>query len=750
MAQDEPVFHRISLEQGLSDSRVSSITQDKHGFMWFGTAAGLNRYDGYSIKVYEEGSGGLTANGISALYCSKAGRLYAGDGQGLLEYDYAADSFRRPRGTDSARLNTKGYQINLMAEDALRRIYLGCVREGFHRYDPRTGLIEDLNKVLSAPRIAHVSGLTFGKDGRLWITTQKQGFFVVNPANNTWQEIPQPIYKGILDTCCGAVHRTVFIDDDRLLLGQHSMGLIIYNTRTLSFTRHNGILGQNDSVRFNAVYRLIKDYRGRIWAGTAYFGLAQYLPATDDVIQYKYDPYNPSSYGGYRVSALYEDREHNIWVGTGGYGVCRFHPDKAVARYFPWYPLGDRTPPGPEVLSSGAHDSAAVWVGTDRGPALFDFHRGTFKSFRYESSYNPERPGSNINYIYRDRRGYVWMGSRSLGLSKYDPRSNTFYRYRKTGDAPYNDYGKHLRGELPGNVVRTVAEDPAGNLLLLIDHRIAIFDPATAVCRYHNTDTSLPLLRLKGVTDFLATPQGLVYSTDTGGVAQVFRYNFGTGASTLLAKLTGEDPRPTLNRLYVLRDGTLAAATTNGIFLIGKEGGIIRHHVWDGPGRKNRIVGLAQDAADERLWVCTDRHIGSLHLGTGHWRWLGAADGLKPTRFFGDAFRVLPNGRLLVGSSDGIFVVNTSQISTGAAAVRPPVLVDFSVSGKPFPLAAPLQDLREIRLKHNQNFFSFGMSTLSFGEGVATEYGYKLEGFDRDWQTAGPDRRGQYTGSTLR
>jgi ligand-binding sensor domain-containing protein len=44
---------QIELEHGLSQSSVSSIVQDSYGFMWFGTQDGLNRYDGYTVKVFK-------------------------------------------------------------------------------------------------------------------------------------------------------------------------------------------------------------------------------------------------------------------------------------------------------------------------------------------------------------------------------------------------------------------------------------------------------------------------------------------------------------------------------------------------------------------------------------------------------------------------------------------------------------------------------------------------------------------------
>src|SRR5580700_4587028 len=49
---DDLRFSRLSTAQGLSQTRVAQIVQDDRGFMWFGTQYGLNRYDGYSYKVF--------------------------------------------------------------------------------------------------------------------------------------------------------------------------------------------------------------------------------------------------------------------------------------------------------------------------------------------------------------------------------------------------------------------------------------------------------------------------------------------------------------------------------------------------------------------------------------------------------------------------------------------------------------------------------------------------------------------------
>ncbi len=72
-------FRHISIEDGLSSSVITSISQDNQGFMWFGTLNGLNRYDGYRMKVYRDALGandGSPAHAISSIIEAKGGGIW--------------------------------------------------------------------------------------------------------------------------------------------------------------------------------------------------------------------------------------------------------------------------------------------------------------------------------------------------------------------------------------------------------------------------------------------------------------------------------------------------------------------------------------------------------------------------------------------------------------------------------------------------------------------------------------------------
>ena len=78
-------FDHLNIEQGLSQSSIHVIFQDSRGFMWFGTQDGLNRYDGYTFKIYKpdpDAPSSLSDRWITAILEDKEGYLWIGTRQG--------------------------------------------------------------------------------------------------------------------------------------------------------------------------------------------------------------------------------------------------------------------------------------------------------------------------------------------------------------------------------------------------------------------------------------------------------------------------------------------------------------------------------------------------------------------------------------------------------------------------------------------------------------------------------------------
>jgi ligand-binding sensor domain-containing protein/anti-sigma regulatory factor (Ser/Thr protein kinase) len=718
----------VSLEQGLSDVRVLSIVQDRYGYMWFGTANGLNRYDGYTIRVYLEGERGLPGNTVKALFRRKNGDLWVGTNKGAVVYDYVRDSFLRPFDNRLFEDTSAEGTVNVFAEDISGRLYLGCNKALF-RFDGRW--VENYGKIHGYPSMSIVAGLRFRPDHHLWVTTLNRGFYRIDIRNDSVKQI---IYK----TEFGegpelSMHEVEIVDERNLLIGIHSYGLALLDTGSLKFSTVPGFLGKSDSIRYNAVMSIYRDHKNRYWIGTVYHGLVQYIPHTNQLISYRNDVFNKYSYGEYYINCLYEDREHNIWIGTNRNGAFHFNPNYNNSWLIP--PLSaafGSAFPGREVLSVCLMDSTTAWLGTDKGAAFCDFGKETIVPFKGIGDYERNSVGINVNYTFRDKDGILWFAPRALGLVRYDPRTGKYVNFHRDDSS---------RRPLLEDFISNIIQQPDGNLLLLIQQRLSVFHTKTFEAYDHRTDSTHPLFRLKQVRDFyLEHDTSLIIGTDAKGF-RLYRYSYVTRRLSRIA--TPDSTKGVyLNAITPMPDGSIACAASNGIHIVEKDGRIRKHYLSNEPFFRNKVQGLITGIPGY-IWFCTDRNIGRVELSTGNVIWLGETNGIGANRFFGKAFRLLPDGRMVIGSASGFYLIDASDIHSERSPA--PYLVGFKVFNEPYVFDRPIQDVRVVHLSHKENFFSFELSSLNYRLSNDIEYAYKLEGLDRDWQYKGKERTGIYT-----
>src|SRR6478735_5969990 len=87
-------FNRLSIKNGLPEGVITYVLQDKQGYMWIGTQAGLVRYDGYTTKVYQFGVEDPLSASIRSIYEDRWGGLWVGTWlEGLYNYNRATDTF---------------------------------------------------------------------------------------------------------------------------------------------------------------------------------------------------------------------------------------------------------------------------------------------------------------------------------------------------------------------------------------------------------------------------------------------------------------------------------------------------------------------------------------------------------------------------------------------------------------------------------------------------------------------------------
>ena len=135
-------FRTLTVNDGLSQSHVETIAQDRDGYIWLGTAAGLNRFDGYDVTVYKHDSDdavSLSHDGVSALHVDAQGTVWVGTNGGLNRFVSRTDSFDHWTFDPSDPSTLYAGGVNVITSDRAGFLWVGT--EGLNRVDPRTGTV---------------------------------------------------------------------------------------------------------------------------------------------------------------------------------------------------------------------------------------------------------------------------------------------------------------------------------------------------------------------------------------------------------------------------------------------------------------------------------------------------------------------------------------------------------------------------------------------------------------------------------
>ena len=136
VAAHDYMFKHLEVKDGLSNNQVNSIYKDSNGFMWFGTASGMNLYDGYSIKVYrsrQDDEKSLPDSYIEKIQEDAAGNLWLETGAGYAIYNSVSDDFNRDVETWMWNIGIVG-RPTLIYIDKEKDFWIYVMGKGVYRY----------------------------------------------------------------------------------------------------------------------------------------------------------------------------------------------------------------------------------------------------------------------------------------------------------------------------------------------------------------------------------------------------------------------------------------------------------------------------------------------------------------------------------------------------------------------------------------------------------------------------------------
>ena len=733
-SKSEMEFYQINAVQGLSNDNVNSICRGPQGFMWFGTYSGLNRYDGYNIKVYKhdnEDSTSLSNNWIRDIVTDSKGDLWVGTNQGLNKYLPKYDSFQRYLDEFYIR------QVTILRDSILAActgsglaIYLGQ-EDRFKFFEPNP----NVDSTLSSWDVMEVTTLN---DGTILVSTDKHPVQKLNLEKGTFTtafdhpEIPDD-----------SEDEFIFQDSEGYIwFGSLENGLKRYNPKTGSMIDYTGGSGYGKN-RQEITEKLIEIPEGKVLVPAGGGGGLNIFDLQADTFSVILpDPKDKNSISSGDLAEVYYDEQSGIlWLGTLSGGVNVYDPKRkkfTTVKNNPYVPSS--LSPNP-VMDFHKDSQGQLWVGTDHGG--LNLYRGEKKGFKHfkEGANNPNSLGSDaILDIEEYPPGNLLIGTWGGGINSIDIKNYEIKKYLENSDDP---------NSLPSNHVFEIFVDSQNRVWATSwGEGAGIFDPQTGNFEPLNFNFRDPLY-IKSIAEdqfgniwFAGLNNGIwIYHNET---KKLTRMREETQDSLTLSII---QPR----QLYFADNNFMWVASESGLYKINSTSKATAKHYSKSTGLPTNSIMSVIRADNGKIWCGSNQGLIEIDPFSQKITNYDVADGLQGNQFLSNSVYKDSQGKLYFGGNNGYNVFQPDDIPINTL---PPkiVFLEFSIFNESIdfrkdntPLEYHINQTKKIKLNHTQNVFTFKFAALNYTNPQQNQYAYKLEGFDKEWNYIGNKRTATYT-----
>ncbi len=719
---DEVQFRSFGTDQGLSNNHVNAVFKDSRGFVWIGTASGLNRYDGYDFQLFQcqrPDTTRLHDNYIQELQEDKRGRLWVFAGDQYSIFNPETEKFHWLNDIDLQSVGIPDYpnRIRIAGDD----FWFAVRAHGMYRKigeQPTECIVslpqgEDITDIALTPEHNIAAGIT--DKGCLYITTYSLG----GVTDST--EVPRMKDR--------KEDYSLFIDQSDRLWVYSVEGVNVYDTQNRQWV---------DTLHIAMPTRPVKginqDLLGRIWIGYDNDGL-EIIDTDGSSRVLVNDPADDSSLGNNSVKSVYRDRDGGMWIGTYKNGVSAWHPNEYKFEIWKGADVNCITPDPTEA--------GYVWIGTDR-KGLWRYNYVLKKAERVDVPGNEN--GHAIVCMATDMSGTLWIGTYNHGLKAF--RNGRFHTIGlQDGLSSLNIWGLLCNAD--------------GTLwIATLGGGLQLYNPATGkFTTYTSRDSALASNYISSIS---RGRDGDIYIGTTNGISilnpneRAFTSRRGNDAGTKTFA------NHNVNQMFVDSRSLYWICTREGLNVYDWRTDSIYDVQLRPDNSKPFILGIEEDQ-NRSLWVTVDAELFNINVEFNkanasysfNIKSYGLRDGLTSGMFNQRSMCLLPSGELLAGNLGGFVHIDPARIQeTGLDSHV--ILTSLRVKGEKIEggieyngkvIIDKAIDIADgINLRHDQNDLDIIFATDNYGNFGKTMYEYCLVGFDKDWrQCALGDHTARYT-----
>jgi len=307
------------------------VIKDSHGFIWITTRAGLCRYDGYNVKVFQydpADSTSLSDNRITRIACileDKGGAIWIGTVNGLNRFDHVTNSFTRYINIPYQSGSISDNWIYCLHEDRNGTLWIGAGQGGgLNRFDAVNNTFESFTPVLNDTSlgIPVILSLMEDRKGTFWVGTTK-GLFIFDRKEEFFSQVDiAPDCRDLLNhPKCITIHE----DTDGTIVVGTPEGFIFYDTVTNFLRPYPHLFHKNLPNRHSDFLPTTGDSKYTHWI-ISIAGLYGFNKHDSTLARVKPDPNDPFSISGNALKSIFKDESGNaldtrrIWCEY--YGSC--------------------------------------------------------------------------------------------------------------------------------------------------------------------------------------------------------------------------------------------------------------------------------------------------------------------------------------------------------------------------------------------------------------------------------------------
>ena len=750
-------FENLDTSKGLSSSTCVDILQDQEGFLWFGTIDGINKYDGYDFEVYRnilDDPTSLSNNRITVITEDNLGRLWIGTSNGLNVFDKNTEKFHK---IDLYQKRNDGLnfheEINGLLYQKKKNILWVATKNGVTKlqldntqrnaYD-KIKFSHFSNKANDPSSIDSndVTAAVEDKKGNVWLVTKGNHLHKYIPSTNKFIRFPID-FQG--SQYLSHLPKQILIDKDgEFWIGNDISHLFLFNVEKGTFRNVSPL---NKSV---PVFHLYQDKKGFIWASTDGNGIFL-MDKKKGLLQHLvHNPFNPFSLSNNQPSKVLEDKNGIYWIATYNTGLNKLAISKtSFGHYF--YKSESNEGLSAKIAQSVLEDSKKrIWIGTDGGGMnLFDENKGTFRHFRSRPGDPNSLSSDKIVNIVEGDNGVLWVCTWDAGLNKF---------YTETGKVKSYQYNRNNPYSIGQNTVWCAKKDSKGYLWLgTSTGGLNLFDPVSEkFYQYKNIPGDSKSLISNFVFSlyidsknrlFIGTSQGLCVTnlkSINGHIPP--KINF---TEVKIKRIQGSR----INYLTEDYKGNIWVGTDMGLYELDAVLRLKKTYSSLNGLPSNLVVGIQEDN-NKNLWITTKGGLSYLNPRTGIFKNFNTHDGLQGTEFQSKSIDKTSDGRIIVGGINGFNIFNPNEISLRSNIVTPVINEIRLFNKKVNPgeyvngrilLNESVTKVREIKLKYDQGYISFGFVALNYQNPERVKYAYKLAGLDEGFINAGTSRIANYS-----